>query len=126
MTPISEFRDPIRAFLLDAHPTIKKFHADQVDAAVRLVVNLGKAPGVQVAGDGLNLTPSVSPTSEVAEERLNWGRIVLHSAKRFVMGNSASFSYRTRALSESFGEQREAVFDILNEAYAHEFGEGGE
>ena len=120
-TAISDFRTPLRAILGDTHPTIKQYAVDQLDAAVELVVNLGKAPGIAV--DGTGLTPTVTPTNAAAG---NWARIVLHAARRFVLPNAAASSYRTRALSESFGEQKEMVFELLSEIYAIEFGGGGE
>jgi hypothetical protein len=125
-TLISTFRDPLRAYLLDTHPTIKQYDADQLDQAVRLVVNLGKAPGITVTtGDDANdsLTPDVTPVNDESD---NWARIVLHAAKRFVLPNAAASSYRTRAVAETFGESREMVFDLLNDVYQLEFGAGGE
>src|SRR5437899_2215983 len=37
--------------------------------------------------------------------------------------NGSVFTQRTRALSETFGEQRESIADLLNEIYELEFGD---
>jgi hypothetical protein len=123
-TKIESFRESIRTLLGDNHPTIKNYHQDQLDAAVRLVVRLGKAPGVTLSTDGLSVEPTITPFD--TQQGKNWARIVLNSAKRFIITDSAAGSFRTRALSESFGERREMVFDILNEVYSLECQEGGE
>lgn len=123
-TPISDFRDFIRAVIGDSHPVIKQFAPEQIDAAVRLTVNLGKAPGITLTTDGAKVTPAVLAVDPFQAK--NWARIVLHSARRFVDINAASSSYRFRAMSESFGESKELIFSLLTEIYEMEYGEGGE
>ena len=120
-TPILDFREPLRTILGDTHPTIKRYQVDQLDLSVKLVVQLGKAPGIEVSGT--DLTPSVTPTNDEAE---NWAKILFHAAKRFILPAAAAWSFRTRALSQSFGDKRELVFDILSEIYALDASEGGE
>ena len=120
-THIADFREPIRAYLLDTHPDFKQFHADQIDAAVRLVVNMGKIPDVTIdeyLGDALS--------EEIESGTLNWARIVLYAAQRFVLPTAQSFAFRTRELSERFGDKAEAVRQLMREVYELEHGVGGE
>lgn len=123
-TLISDFRPFIRTVIGDSHPVIKQFAPEQIDDAVKLTVNLGKAPGISLTTDGTKVTPAVVVTDPLQSR--NWARIVLHSARRFVDVNAASSSYRFRAMSESFGESKELVFSLLMEIYEMEYGEGGE
>jgi hypothetical protein len=123
---IADFRNPIRAYLGDNHPIIKTYSAEQIDEAVRLVVNLGKIPGVSMSPDptGDNLSLDVSPSDVL--QATNWARIVLYAAQRFVLIGAAANAIRTRAVAMSCGESRDLVFQLLNEIYDLEFGEKGE
>lgn len=126
MIAIGDFRNPVRAYLGDNHPVIKTYSAEQIDEAVRLVVNLGKIPGVSLSPDpsGSDLSVDVSPTDP--DQATNWARIVLYAAQRFVLIGAASNSIRTRAVAMSCGESRDLVFQLLSEIYDLEFGEKGE
>lgn len=121
---IAAFRKFIRTMLGDSGPDIFQFSADELDDAVRLTVNLGRATGVSLTADGLGLTPTVSPADPA--QALNWAKIVYHSAKLFIMPNASSSSFRTRGLSEHFGESKERVFELLNEIYELDNGVGVE
>ncbi|HXJ56506.1 MAG TPA: BppU family phage baseplate upper protein [Verrucomicrobiae bacterium] len=123
-TPLASFREPVRLLLGDSDPLVTQYSAAQIDAAVRFVVNRGRAEGVTVSSDQQHIEPAVSPSGE--SQRTNWARIVLYSAKVFAVVDAAGGSFRTRALAESFGERRDAVFSLLNEIYEVEFGHGGE
>jgi hypothetical protein len=123
-TTIASFRAPVRAVLGDSHPTLQQYHADQIDEAVRLVIRLGRAPGVTLSTDAQSTVQNVTPFDN--EHGKNWARIVLNAAKRFVVANAASGSFRTRALAETFGEQREMVLDLLDEIYRLDCDGGGE
>lgn len=116
--PIASLRPYIRTLLGDTNPLIKQYSAEELDGAVRLVVNLGKAPGVALSADELSLAPAVSP-SDSAQAK-NWARIVYYAAKLFIMPNAASSGFRTRALAEHFGEQKEQVLELLLEIHEME------
>jgi hypothetical protein len=122
-TLIANLRPFVRTILGDTDPLVRQFHADQIDDAIRLVVNLDKAPGIEVSDDGSYLTPAVTPSNS---QSTNWAKIVLHAARRFILPISMSSSFRTRAFSESFGENRTMVFELLQEIYELEFEVGGE
>lgn len=121
---IAAFRQPIRTMLGDNHPDLKQYAADQIDDAIRLVVNLGKIPNVVLAADGMNLVPPVKPINDLGAVDQNWARIILYAVKIFVMPNSSTWAYRTRALSEVFGENKHLVLEILQEIYDLEAGGG--
>jgi hypothetical protein len=112
---IALFRPYIRTLIGDNHPDIKEYRAEQLDSAVRLVVNMGKVPGISLSIDGLSLTPPVLPDPTDADKTRLWARLVLNAAKYFLLPNSASYSYRTRPLSEMFGDQKHFVYEILEE-----------
>ena len=120
---ITAFRPYIRTLLGDNNPDVKEYAAEQIDDAVRLVINLGKVPDVSLTADGMNLTPAVLPDPTDTDKTLAWSRVVLHAASRFILANGNAYAFRTRALSEVFGEQREMVFDILNQIVEMEFSE---
>lgn len=118
--PIASFRTFIRTLLGDNHPTIKTYEAVQIDDAVRLIINLGQITGVTLSTDGTSLVPALAPLSATQTDTTvakNWARVVYYAAKRFVAGNPSSYSFRTRALSESFGEQRDMMFELLQDVY---------
>lgn len=118
-TNIDQFIEPIRVILNDHQdPLIHMYSAAAIKSAVRMTVNMGKIPEVTIDGDVL--------TPAVVGGDTNWARIVLYSAWRFVIPNSAASSVRMRALAETFGEARDQVFELLTEIYDLENGEGGE
>lgn len=116
----------IRTMLGDNHPTIHQYRTEAIKDAVRLVLNMGQIPTVTLTADQNNTSVALSPISEEATVRLNWSRVVLYASMRFVVPNSASSSYRMRAISESFGESKHQVFEMLKEVYELENGIGGE
>ncbi len=114
---IATFRPYIRTLLGDNDPSVKEYRAEQIDDAVRLVINLGKVPGVKLTADGMSLDPPLEPDPTNVEVTRQWARLVLNAAKVFVLPNAGSYAYRTRPLAEVFGEQRDFVHDILQEVY---------
>lgn len=116
----------IRTMLGDNHPTIHQYRTDSIKDAIRLVLNMGQIPGVTLNADQNTTSVALSPIDEDATVRLNWSRVILYSSMRFVVPNSASSSYRMRAISESFGESKHQVFEMLKEVYDLENGVGGE
>lgn len=116
-TLISDFRTPIRAVMGDFNSVIRKYQDTAIDDVVKLVVRSGRLPGfaLNVAGDGI--TPDVNTGR-------NYGLLVYRAALAFVAPASGSYSYRTRALAESFGDQRNFLNE-LHDALQEIDGEGG-
>ncbi len=114
---IAAFRPYVRTLLGDNDPNVKEYRAEQIDDAIRLVVNLGKVPGVKLTTDGMSLDPAVEPDPNDADKTRRWAKLVLNAAKYFILPNAGSYAYRTRPLAEVFGEQRDFVHEILQEVY---------
>lgn len=123
-TLISTFREPIRVLIDDDDPDIQLRENAQIDAAVRLVVNLGKV----VSEDGatayaLDGTTSITPNLTATGDAHAWARLVWNAAKRFTSA-AKPMAWRTRAFSETIGEGREKVFEVLEELWNLENGGG--
>jgi hypothetical protein len=104
-TAISSFRDPIRAFLGDFNADVRRYADGAIDAVVKTLIKCGTVQGYAVTQDNLEITPSVTDPADYA-------RIVYHSCLRFVAPNAASYRYDTRALKESFGDQKVFIFEL--------------
>ena len=121
-TAISTFREPIRILIGDCDPDIQFRDNSQLDAAVRMTVNLGQVvgdttlhpytPSYNMDSAGTGITPSFDPVSDPKA----WAQTVFHAAKVFAVDVTPTH-WRTRAFSETIGENRERVFNLLMEIY---------
>jgi hypothetical protein len=82
---------------------------------------VGKVPGQTVGADRQSVTPGITMPCDMA-------RLMYHGAMMFLAPDVAKSSYRTRALSESFGEQtlfyrnlENAIYDLQNGAMMSSF-----
>lgn len=121
-TSFSTFREPVRVLIGDNDPDIKFREDAQLDAAMRAVVNLGKVIGEQedpyaVIEAGTGLTPDLTPASDA----LAWAQLVWNTAKLFAV-DVTPMHWRTRAFSETIGENKERVWNIFLELYNLENG----
>ncbi len=102
-TPIDiTFYLPLRIMLGDLDPTVQKYPDLTLQAGVRTALQLGKVPGYGL--DPNAGTPSVTP--DVVGGNLcpdKFALICYHTVKLFVDPTPDRYSFRTRALSESFG-----------------------
>jgi len=91
MTPISDFRTPLRIILGDNDPEGLFMHSnDALDSAVKTVFRMGRSPvGYSVSGE--NITPSVPDGTSFA-------KIACETALLLVCGEE-TISYSTRAVS---------------------------
>lgn len=112
-TTISDFRIPVRAVLGDFDATIRKYQDSAIDAVIAMIVNSGQLPGYTTGAANTVINPDVTGIA--------YGRLIYKAATAFVAPNAGAYSYRTRALAESFGEQRifiqhlaDALHDIEN------------
>ncbi len=105
LSRLSDFYDDIRAVTGD-HKSRR--YEDSALARV-MTVNLrgGRVPGYALGSDGRSLTP-VMPDTDVSAYLL----LVYHTAKMLLLPNVKASSYRTRAVSERFGDQRDFLVDI--------------
>lgn len=116
-TSISEFRDPVRAVLGDFNTTVRRYQDSAIDAVVKTLVRCGKFTGLAIDATGLAITPNV-------QDGAQYGRIVYEAALAFVAPNAGAYSYRTRALAETFGEQKLFLQQLQNALYDLETGGG--
>jgi hypothetical protein len=114
-TLISEFRDPLRHLLGDRHASVYQYSDGNLDAAVKTMVKMGKLAGFALTPAQDAVTPDVSDPNDYA-------LLLYETVRSFVAGNPDRYSYRTRALSETFGRWREFL-DYL-ETNIHELKNG--
>lgn len=116
-TAISELYTPVRAFLGDFNTTVRKYSDSAIADVIRAVVRCGHIPGITVSQSNDALEPGLSTTDLYA-------RVIYHTCLKFVGPNIAAYSYRTRAMGESFGNQTHFVLELQSALYAIENGEG--
>ncbi len=63
----------------------------------------------KLSSDGFGISPVIT-----ADDTLAYALLVYHSAHSLVLPNTAAYQYRTRALSERFGEQKDFLFNLQN------------
>jgi hypothetical protein len=72
-----------------------------------------------VGPDGISIVPAIQTT-----DAYPYALLLYHSALQLVAPNMAAYSYRTRALSERWGEHRDFMGELKNTLYELENGEG--
>lgn len=102
-TPIASFREPVRAFLGDFNATVRKYQDSAIDSVVKTLVLCGHVPGFSI--DGANIVPAVVAPRDYAA-------VVYKTCLRFVAPTAAAYSYATRAIRESFGNQRDFLMEL--------------
>ncbi len=95
-TAITEFYDTLRLLLGDRSSTVIQYPDSTLATAVRSAIRMGKAPGYTLSADLSYVLPQVTDPNVFA-------LIVYHCCKLFVGNTPDRYSYRTRAISESFG-----------------------
>lgn len=111
VTPIWMTVDPVRAVLGD-FPKLGKYRYEDntVTRMVRALVQMGEL-------NGYCLTPDMSAIAPVITNPKAFGTLIYKTAKRLLLPNAAPYSYRTRAMSESFGAQTAFLADLENALY---------
>ena len=119
MTAFSEFYDPIRALLDDTDADIVMYENSQIDKAMKTALSLGKVTTSTATyrAVGTEVTPDLTVESDAKAYAL----LILHSAKVFCIGKR-SLSWRTRAFSETVGDAKFLIADILDEIQKLESG----
>lgn len=106
LTRISDTFEVVRAILGDFKR--RRYEDTAIASVIRSCVRMGKVPGYTITADNRFISPAIATPRELA-------LLVLNAAKMFVMPNAASYSYRLRSMSESFGNQRDFIFDLENQ-----------
>ena len=113
-TKLSDLFDDVRAVTGDFK---KQLYEDSAIASVmRTVLRQGKVKTEcyrwTLAPDGMSISPAILNT-----DIQPYALLVYHTALTLVTPNIAAYSYRTRALSERFGEQRDFLAELKNTIY---------
>lgn len=118
---VSQLRDliePVRALVGDLNAASYQYEDANLVSVLRSVVRLGRVPGYRLSADAQAVTPAFTDGTV-----RSLALLVYHAAKTLLLPNVASYHYRTRALSERFGEQTRFLFDLESAIYDLEFGE---
>lgn len=114
-TTIADLRVPVRAVLNDFDTVVRKYQDAAIDAVVAMIVNTGQLPGFATASGNTLITPDVTGR--------NYGLLIYKAARAFVAPAPDGYSYRTRALSESFGGQKNFLHHL--EQALHDIDQAG-
>jgi len=106
-TLLAELREPVRAFLGDHNEEVPMFESIAIDKVVRSLVVCGRFPGYAITPDRNGITPRIVDAPVM-------GLLVFKACEAFVLPDAGHYSYRTRALSESFGDRKLFVMELKN------------
>jgi hypothetical protein len=115
-TLVSDFYEPVRAFLGDHDDTLRQYEDRSIERTVRSLIQCGELTGYSLSTDRTAIVPVIS------DPKL-FGTLVYKACKAFINPVSGGYSYRTRAISESIGDMRTFIFQLENALYALENGE---
>jgi hypothetical protein len=118
MSLLTDFIDPVRAILGDFNTTYRKYQDSAITGVLRTMLRMGKVPGYSLSTDARSVSPAIGNDAVRA-----FALLVYHASLTLLNPNAASYSYRTRAMGETFGNQRDFVRDLQNALYDLEFGE---
>ncbi len=105
-TAISGFREAVRVLIGDNDPDIQLVEDSQLDAAMRLILDLGRVVGDQGAVSNYACDAgrtNVTPDLVAGDDPKAMAQLVYYAAMRFST-DVAPTSWRTRAFSESIGQ----------------------
>lgn len=115
MTAISDFYEAIRFILDDNDDDIKTFTDDALLRGVRTVLKMGKIKGYTLGNDNISISPDLTNPNAFA-------LVCYHVCKMSVDARPDRYSYRRRAVSESFGSWRNFLMSLENEIFHLENG----
>jgi hypothetical protein len=119
-TRISDLYDDVRAVTGDFKRVL--YDDAAIASVMRVQLRLGRVhtdcKRWMLAPDNFTLSPPIT-----SSDCLAYGQLVYTTAQALIGPNLAAYNYRTRALSERFGEQRDFIFLLNNTIYQLENGE---
>jgi hypothetical protein len=125
-TKLSDFYDDVRALTGDFK---KRLYEDaSIRDTMRTMLRLGRVHSEcdhrggtrwALGPDANTIVPAIGP-----DDVLAYSLLVYHTAHALVLPNMQGYSYRTRELSERFGEQKDFLFNLQNVLHDLENGEG--
>jgi hypothetical protein len=105
-TPLSSFLEPLRICLGD------RFGASQTDdnltAALRHTLNLGRVTGHTLAADRVSVTPELTTAKA-------YGQLLFRTTLSIAFPDHAATGYGTRAWNERFGDAAAFIAHLQNE-----------
>jgi hypothetical protein len=120
-TLLSDLYDDVRALTGDFH---RRLYTDGAIASVmRVQLRMGRIrtdcpEKVWTLGaDNISISPAIENTDVQA-----YALLAYHTAHQLVLPNVPGYRYRTRAMSEQFGEQKDFLFNLQNVLYELEDG----
>ena len=122
-TRLSDLFDDIRALTGDFK---KRLYEDSaIASAMRTQLRLGRVRTDDCAGgkvwrvgaDNLTITPAIGPDDVQA-----YSLLAYHTAHTLILPNVEAYQYRTRAMSERFGDRKDFLFNLQNVIYELENG----
>ena len=129
MTPINLFFGPVRLMLDDWDPSVRRYPDSVLLSGVQAIVQLGRlnrsilAPnvGFTITPDGQSITPDVVTAAPASADLFALG--CLHTAKLFLDPQRDRYSFRTRSVAESLGNQYRYLSTLEAEIHKLENGE---
>ncbi len=109
MTPLALFYVTLRVFLDDLDPETFAYPDATLLNALRAALLLNKLPGYTLTPDQNAVTPDLLAAGANPN---NYALLVYHTVRLFHLGQRDRYSYKTRAVSESFGSMREALLAL--------------
>jgi hypothetical protein len=109
VSTLAEFRKPIRVILGDRDPSVYLYSDTALDDAAEVAIRMGKLEGFTT--DGTNISPAITNANHYA-------LLTYEVVKMFVDANPDRYSFKTRAVSESFGSWRDFLFAIEENLHA--------
>jgi hypothetical protein len=124
-TKLSELYDDVRALAGDFKKRL--FEDSVIRDAMRVQLRLGRVKTEDETGgtrwllgpDMNTIIPAIGPNDVLA-----YSLLVYHTAHALVLPNMEGYSYRTRELSERFGERKDFLFNLQNVLHELENGDG--
>jgi hypothetical protein len=115
VTPISDFYETIRFLIGDRDTTVQMYSDAVLLQSVRSCIRLQKISGYAVTADLKQITPAVTDVNA-------WALVAYHTVKAFVDSHPDKYSYKTRAIGESFGSWRNFLDELKLNIYKLENG----
>ena len=109
MTALTFFIPTLRVLLQDFDPSVQQYADTSLINGLKTALLMNRLPGFGVSLDGTSVTPDiVGPGADPN----NFALLVYHTVRYFVLGNPERYSYKTRAVSESFGHTRQFLNSV--------------
>ena len=115
LSRLSEFYGDVRA--LTGDHKARRYEDSALEKLLQVTLRGGRVPGYALGTDRRSITPAI-PDSDPTAYLL----LVYHVAKLLLMPNVKASGYRTRAVSERFGDQKDFLVELENVLFELENG----